>query len=66
MIGKLMMWYCILGAITYAIGSYRALTDKTSTPPDWLSSLSWFIVWWMYLPTFIIRYIKYKIKGKNL
>ena len=60
------MWYCILGAITTVIGSYRAATNKTSIPADPLDSVSWFIMWFMYLPLFSIRYVKYKFKGKKI
>lgn len=60
------MWYFILGLITTGIGIYRNLTGKQVTEPDELSVLSWFLCWWVYLPIFTVRYIKYKINGKKL
>jgi len=59
-------WYFILGLLTCGIGVYRGITGKQSAEPDELSVLSWFLFWWVYLPIFLIRYIKYKVNGKSL
>lgn len=66
MIEKIAMWYFILGTFTVSIGTYRSITDKQSIPGNPLDALSWFIMWWVYLPIFIVRFIKYKIRGKQL
>lgn len=63
---NLIYLYIVFGLITVTIGSFRALTDKQSTDSGPLDSLSWFFAWFIYLPIFIVRFIKYKIKGKNL
>lgn len=60
------MWYFILGLLTTGIGVYRNLTGRQVAEPDELSVLSWFLCWWVYLPLFVVRYIKYKINGKKL
>lgn len=58
--------YYIMALITVTIGSYRAYMGKTSIPPGALDSLGWFLLWWIFLPIFIVRYIKAKIKGESL
>ena len=65
-IEKITMWYCLLGLITMLIGMYRGLTNKQATEANELDSISWFFAWWIYLPIFIVRYVKYKLMGKNL
>lgn len=64
---ELAMWYFIGGTLTSLIGIYRGLVkNKQSFEPDGLTSLSWFLLWWIWLPIFVVRFIKYKIKGKTL
>jgi len=65
-IEKIMMWYFLLGLFTTVIGIYRGIKGKQSSEPDDLTVFSWFLFWWIYLPIYLIRKIKYLIKGKNL
>lgn len=53
-------WYFIMGLITAIIGGYRSW--RYDIEQDELTGLSWFLVWWVYLPYFIIRtgYLKMK------
>jgi hypothetical protein len=60
------LFYLTMGFITLIIGSYRAYKGKQSTEPDALDSVSWFLVWFLYLPIFCVRYIKYKLRGKSI
>lgn len=60
------LFYIMMGCITVVIGSFRALTSRQSTESTPLDSLSWFFVWFIYLPVFVVRYVKYKWRGKNL
>lgn len=67
MIAENWIWFYLIGGfITITIGSYRALNNKQSTESTALDSLSWFFVWFIYLPIFIVRYVKYKFRGKKL
>ncbi len=56
--------YYLIGIITVAIGSYRAAMEKQSVPPGPLDSIGWYLLWWIFLPIFIVKYVKAKIKGK--
>lgn len=58
--------YFIGGLFTAFIGAFRAAKNKQTLPPSELDALSWFIMWWMYLPIFSFRWIKYKLRGKSL
>lgn len=61
------MWYILLGLFTALLGIYRAFAGKQNTESSEMDVLfGWIFAWWFYLPTFIIRYIKYKINGKEL
>ena len=55
-------WYFIMGLITCVIGGYRSW--KYNIEQDELAGLSWFLVWWVYLPLFFVRTICLKIKSK--
>ena len=62
-IRELAMWYFIGGTVTSLIGIYRGMfKNKQSIEPDELTSLSWFLLWFIWLPTFLVGYIKQKIK----
>lgn len=63
---KLALVYFIFGALTFGIGSYRAYLGKQSLDSGPLDSISWFILWWIYLPVFCVRYIKYKFRGRSI
>lgn len=64
---EIAMWYCICGTITSLIGIYRGLIkNKQSSPPDELTSMSWFLLWFIWLPVFIVRWVKYRLKGKKI
>lgn len=54
---QIAMWYAILGLITCVIGIYRSLKNKQSLPPDELTSLSWFMCWWIWLPVFVVKLV---------
>jgi len=58
--------YFAIGIITFAIGSYRTYLRKQSVEPDPLDSISWFLIWFIYLPVFCVRFVKYKLKGKSI
>lgn len=58
--------YLFMGFITLMIGSYRTYLGKQSVEPDPLDSVSWFFVWFIYLPVFCVRYVKYKLRGKSI
>ena len=61
------MWYFIGGLLTSIIGVYRGfIKGKQSSEPDELTSFSWFLIWFIWLPVFIFRWIKSKIKGKTI
>ena len=55
MIDKLVMWYFFIGIITCIIGIYRYTKGKQGTEPDELIVLSWFLVWWVWLPYLVIN-----------
>lgn len=55
-----------MGFVTLSIGSYRAYAGKQSLESDPLDSLGWFFVWFIYLPIFCVRYVKYKVRGKSI
>lgn len=63
---KFWLIYFVLGILTLALGSYRAYYGKQSLDIGPLDSMSWFLLWWIYLPIFCVRYVKYKIKGKSI
>ena len=64
---ELAMWYFIGGTLTSLIGIYRGLIkNKQSFEPDDLTSLSWFLLWFIWLPILTFRYIKYRLKGKRI
>lgn len=56
-------WYFILGILTIVIGIYRGITNRQSTEPDELTVFSWFILWWIWLPIFLIKYLKKHLKN---
>lgn len=58
--------YYFLGIVTVCIGAYRSAYNKQSIPAEALDTIAWFLLWWIYLPIFLIRYIKYKIKGRSI
>lgn len=58
--------YLLLGFITLSIGSYRAYRGKQSVESDSLDSIGWFFMWFVYLPIFCVRYVKYKLRGKSI
>ena len=60
------MWFCIGGTLTSVIGIYRGLRNKQSSEPDELTSFSWFLLWFIWLPVFIVRWVKYRLKGKKI
>ena len=55
---EIIMWYFIFGLVTSVIGVYRGVKGKQSAEPDELTSLSWFVVWWVWLPIFIVKFVK--------
>ena len=56
MINQVAEWYFIMGLLTSVIGIFRSIRGKQGTPTDELLALSWFIVWWIWLPIFIFRW----------
>lgn len=59
------MWYAIMGLLTCIIGIYRSLKNKQGLPPDELTSLAWFWLWWICLPALCIRLIQTKFLKKD-
>jgi len=62
---QIAMWYTIMGLLTCIIAITRSLRNKQSLPPDELTSLSWFILWWIWLPLLLWRLIQTKIFKKD-
>jgi hypothetical protein len=46
-------WYAILGLFTCILGIYRAW--KYNIVQDELTVWTWFICWWFWLPSFVLR-----------
>lgn len=44
-----------MGIITCIIGICRNIQRKQGTDPDELIVLSWFLVWWVWLPYLVIN-----------
>ncbi len=63
---KIAMWWVITGIITTMIGTYRAHKRRPGVEPNELDAILWMLLPWFFLPIFIVRWIKYKIKGKTL
>jgi Na+/H+ antiporter NhaC len=63
---EFMAWYFFLGLTTMLIGVYRNLKNKQSSEPDELTVLTWFLLWWIWLPFLIFRVIYLKVKNKNV
>lgn len=63
---KFYIVYYAMALVTVTIGSYRAYQGKQSIPPGPLDSVGWFLLWWIFLPIFIVKYVKAKIKGKSI
>jgi len=59
---EFMTWYFLLGLMTMIIGVYRNLKNKQTTEPDELTVLSWFLLWWIWLPLLIFRVIYLRFK----
>jgi hypothetical protein len=55
-----------MGVITLIIGSYRSYSGKQTLDSNPLDSVVWFLAWFIYLPVFCVRYVKYKIRGKSI
>lgn len=53
-------FYCIFGLFTITLGIIRNFQNKNET--DELNTLAWFLIWFVYLPTFIVSSIVKKIK----
>lgn len=60
------MWYLLLGIITVIIGTFRGVTNRQSTHSGPLDGIAWMFAWFIYLPIFVVRFIKYKLRGKKL
>jgi hypothetical protein len=60
--------YCIGGLLTCSIGICRSfMKNKQPIEPDELTLMSWFLLWWMWLPYLIIRWLYFFIfKGKSI
>ena len=58
--------WAICAVITTIIGGYRIRTNKVALPADGLTAWSWIIGAPIWLFIFLFRYVKYKIRGKNL
>ncbi len=58
-------WYFIMGILTVIIGIYRNLKGKQTFEPDELTTFSWFILWWVWLPYLGGRLFYTKIINKN-
>jgi hypothetical protein len=52
--------------ISSLIFIFRAIKGKPAQEPGWLDVFMWLFAWWFLLPIFIVRWIKYKIKGENI
>ena len=65
MSSQIAMWYAIMGLITCIIGITRSLRNKQSLPPDELTSFSWLVLWWIWLPVLIYRLFVTKILKKD-
>jgi Na+/H+ antiporter NhaC len=63
---EFMAWYFFLGLTTMLIGVYRNLKNKQSSEPDELAVLTWFLLWWIWLPLLIFRVVYLIVKNKNV
>jgi hypothetical protein len=59
-------FYPLMGVLALLIGCYRAYTNRQSIEPDELTVFSWFILWWIWLPTLLVKYVIAKIGGRTL
>ena len=59
---EFMTWYFLLCLMTMIIGVYRNLKNKQTSEPDELTVLSWFLLWWIWLPLLIFRVIYLRFK----
>ena len=57
---KFAMIYFFFGILTCIIGGYRAIKYNYET--DELTSLSWFYVWWIFLPILLVKLTIRRIK----
>lgn len=55
MFEQIATWYLIFGFITIVWGTIRYLLGKNVAQPDELLFLSWFIVWFLFLPILIVK-----------
>lgn len=63
---EFMAWYFVLGLLTMFIGVYRNFKKKQTSEPDELTVLSWFLLWWAWLPFLIFRIIYLKVKKQQI
>lgn len=63
---KFILIYTIGFLVSTCIFLFRALRNKPSTPPDFLDIFFWLFAWWFILPIFVVRWIKYKLKGESI
>lgn len=58
--------YFFFSMITVFIGCVRAYRGRQAFPLDPLDVIFWILAWPIVLPTFIVRWMKYRFKGKRL
>jgi hypothetical protein len=64
-VGVIEFW-AVCAVVVTAIGGYRIEKNKVALPADMVTAFSWIIGAPIWLFIFLFRYIKYKIRGKNL
>ena len=57
-------WYFLGGLFTCLMGLVRGTYGKNDPDGDFGIALTWFMLWWIYLPTITIRYLVRSIKRK--
>lgn len=61
-----LMWYVIAGLITWAIGLYRELTNRTVGEADPLLVLSFIFGWPLYIGFYLYGKVKLKLNKKKI
>lgn len=58
--------YIIGWLVTSLISSVRAVRRKQGSNHTELDVLGYMFNWWIILPIFIVRWVKYKIRGQDI
>ena len=52
--------------VTCAVSTFRAVRGRQAAPTPYQDVVTYVFAWWLFLPIFAVRWVKYRLRGQSI